>query len=58
MLMTANSIMLETSTLHDFEFYLKNGFEIANAFEGVIPGEVFYILFKSLVPVEEAETTC
>lgn len=47
-LMTANSIMLETSTLHNFEFYLNNGFEIVNAFEGVIPGEVFYIMTKAL----------
>ncbi|UAA37099.1 GNAT family N-acetyltransferase [Paraneptunicella aestuarii] len=48
--MGANAIMLETSTLHNYEFYLKLGFEIANEFTGFIPGASYFFMMKNLIP--------
>ncbi|MCY7293852.1 GNAT family N-acetyltransferase [Alteromonas sp. a30] len=47
-LMGANHLMLETSTLHHYAFYLAQGFEVISALDNVIPGHDFYIMRKSI----------
>lgn len=44
----ANNLVLETSTLHSYEFYLKNGFEITNCLENYIQGEKYFQMLKVL----------
>lgn len=53
--MGAEVLMLETSTLHNVQFYLNRGFNVVAALDDVIPGEQFYILHKNLVQQRQDE---
>ena len=53
--MGAEVLMLETSTLHNVQFYLNRGFNVVAELGDVIPGEQFYLLHKNLVQ-QQAQT--
>lgn len=55
LMMAANAIMLETSTLHNYDFYLQHGFSITNTFDDIIPGELFYTMIKNLQRPKQGE---
>ena len=46
--MGANVIILETSTLHSFQFYLKNGFTVTHESEDIIEGQCYFYMKKFL----------
>lgn len=46
--MGASGIVLETSTLHSYEFYLKYGFEITSSIDDYIPGEQVFQMLKRI----------
>ncbi len=46
--MGARAIMLETSTLHNYEFYLRNGFIVTSEITGYIDGHSHFLMLKDL----------
>lgn len=55
--MGGKALVLETSTLHTYEFYLRNGFEVLSEMKGYIDGQSYFHMFKNLevmVPHDDA----
>lgn len=53
--MGASSLVLETSTLHTYEFYLRNGFTVLCEVNGYIDGQTWFHMFKNLMVSESAD---
>lgn len=53
--MGASSLVLETSTLHTYEFYLKNGFAVLSELNGYIDGQTWFHMYKNLIVPETDE---
>lgn len=51
--MGAEVLLLETSTLHNVQFYLNRGFHIISELDDVIPGEKFFMLHKNLLATQQ-----
>lgn len=52
--MGGKALVLETSTLHTYEFYLNNGFQLLSEVSGYIDGEIWFHMFKDIT-TETAE---
>lgn len=48
----AKQILLETSSIHHYAFYLAQGFTVLSALDNIIPGETFYIMNKCIGELE------
>lgn len=46
--MGGKALVLETSTLHTYEFYIKSGFELLSEVTGYIDGERWFHMFKDI----------
>ena len=54
--MGGTALVLETSTLHTYEFYLNNGFVLLSEVNGYIDGQTWFHMFKNLMETEEVTT--
>lgn len=48
--MGGKALVIETSTLHTYEFYLKNGFNLLTELSGYIDGETWFHMYKDIQP--------
>ena len=59
--MGGKALVLETSTLHTYEFYLHNGFTVLSEMQGYIDGQLYFHMYKNLhdnnMPQENVEVT-
>ena len=46
--MGARAIVIETSTLHNYQFYLNRGFTVTSEIEGFIDNQTYFYMIKDL----------
>ena len=51
--MGGKALVLETSTLHTYQFYLNNGFQLLSEVSGYIDGENWFHMFKEINPAQQ-----
>lgn len=51
--MGGSTLILETSTLHTYEFYIKHGFEVVAELNGYIENQTYFHMFKNIIDKQQ-----